>query len=966
MANYRNDFADVNLETGTICRNFMNHSIGSGDALGDRFGVRVFRNGEPVSLGGTCAGYFVRNTTGETVVISSGVVSGNEAYITLPAACYAVEGSFTLAIKVTSGSETVTMRIIDGVVSRTNTSVTVDPGTLVPSIETLISAINSAVGQIPVNYNASFAPAYSASSTYAVGDYVVYDGYLWRCTTAITETESWTAAHWTKVALASDVSDLKSALTKTDDDFRSFAYALGYMFTIQTTAWAWYQADIPYGTTLVLKTVNGANYSGSLMLYKSDKSTQIGSTLAPTASGDTATITLNFNDIGYIRAYNNFTNPVYVYKVITGYNAKEKIDNLMYEQGISNSELLNIPQIVNLFDKSKIAAGYINSANGGVGNGYYHTDYIPVRAGVTYYVSLISESMFALYDTHKTYISPVTNVNDGYNLWHFTPTYDGYFRGTLTFNTDAKLSVVYVTPYGHYFRAYDPKVDYSYSSEKLNGIANNSAIGGDTSNLFIGGSNYGDMNVSTGVPSYNESAITSPFIAIQDVVWWSLLNDKQVLLGSIEEYDANKDWIKHNSVTVPIGRLALQSSTRYIRISSQNILNEDPAITPVIFDESIYITDSLLKLNKFISNRKNVTPSVTGWDFFANDVSFRHSYVEDAVKPYDNTVNMGGYDFVMPLVTDIHLWGYNSDAYNMHRYMSETGTADICVNLGDNIIDHTTTKEESIEQLKACVLWSHSPYKKCPMLILRGNHDNNPQSNNDKTKMIMDSDYFAIVQSRTIKGYAGTNKNYGFIDFEQSKVRLIFLDAGDIYDEDGEPITNGMNVFVNQEQLTWFCQKALNFMDKPDRAEWSVISVCHAELRQVNETAFNAVLKAFIDGSTAQGSYTVTFADTGNTVDISYNVDFTAQGAMDYVCHANGHTHRDYAFLMGDTGKYDIGICCDLPTGGTYIENGEVKTYTRTAGTILQRCMDTLCLDKANRKVYMKRLGVGSDREFPY
>lgn len=213
MANYRNDFADVNLETGTICRNFMNHSIGSGDALGDRFGVRVFRNGEPVSLGGTVAGYFVRNTTGETVVISSGVVSGNEAYVTLPEACYAVEGSFTLAIKVTSGSETVTMRIVDGVVSRTNTSVTVDPGTLVPSIETLISAINSAVGQIPVNYNASFAPAYSASSTYAVGDYVVYDGYLWRCTTAITETESWTAAHWTKVALANDVSDLKSALT---------------------------------------------------------------------------------------------------------------------------------------------------------------------------------------------------------------------------------------------------------------------------------------------------------------------------------------------------------------------------------------------------------------------------------------------------------------------------------------------------------------------------------------------------------------------------------------------------------------------------------------------------------------------------------------------------------------------------------------------------------------------------------
>ena len=56
MANYREDFANINLETGTISRNFMNHSIGGGDALGDRFGVRVFRNGEAVTLGGTCAG----------------------------------------------------------------------------------------------------------------------------------------------------------------------------------------------------------------------------------------------------------------------------------------------------------------------------------------------------------------------------------------------------------------------------------------------------------------------------------------------------------------------------------------------------------------------------------------------------------------------------------------------------------------------------------------------------------------------------------------------------------------------------------------------------------------------------------------------------------------------------------------------------------------------------------------------
>ena len=60
------------------------------------------------------------------------------------------------------------------------------------------------------------APTYSTSGTYAVGDYVYYSGNLYRCTTAITTAESWTSGHWTQVALAPEVSDLKSAITNTN------------------------------------------------------------------------------------------------------------------------------------------------------------------------------------------------------------------------------------------------------------------------------------------------------------------------------------------------------------------------------------------------------------------------------------------------------------------------------------------------------------------------------------------------------------------------------------------------------------------------------------------------------------------------------------------------------------------------------------------------------------------------------
>ena len=58
----------------------------------------------------------------------------------------------------------------------------------------------------------NFAPAYSSSSTYSVGDYAMYNNQLYRCTTAISTAEAWTAGHWTAVALGDDVSDLKSDL----------------------------------------------------------------------------------------------------------------------------------------------------------------------------------------------------------------------------------------------------------------------------------------------------------------------------------------------------------------------------------------------------------------------------------------------------------------------------------------------------------------------------------------------------------------------------------------------------------------------------------------------------------------------------------------------------------------------------------------------------------------------------------
>ena len=43
---------------------------------------------------------------------------------------------------------------------------------------------------------------YDATSTYAVGDLVIYQNQLYKCTTAIAVAEAWDATHWTLTNMA--------------------------------------------------------------------------------------------------------------------------------------------------------------------------------------------------------------------------------------------------------------------------------------------------------------------------------------------------------------------------------------------------------------------------------------------------------------------------------------------------------------------------------------------------------------------------------------------------------------------------------------------------------------------------------------------------------------------------------------------------------------------------------------------
>lgn len=218
MAIYNEDIVDIELTSGTIHRTFLQKSIGMGDAKANRYGVRVLRNGEPENIAdATCTGCFVR-ATGDTVAVTDGTVdaANSIAYVTLPEACYAIEGVFRLGIKLSGSSVTGTVRIVDGVVNNIDTGSYVDPGTVMPTIQDLIEEIEDTVATIPADYSdlwKTFESTYSTSNTYNVGDYTTYDGKLYRCVVKIATGETWTATHWTPVDVGSELVELKKAIT---------------------------------------------------------------------------------------------------------------------------------------------------------------------------------------------------------------------------------------------------------------------------------------------------------------------------------------------------------------------------------------------------------------------------------------------------------------------------------------------------------------------------------------------------------------------------------------------------------------------------------------------------------------------------------------------------------------------------------------------------------------------------------
>lgn len=527
------------------------------------------------------------------------------------------------------------------------------------------------------------------------------------------------------------------------------------------------------------------------------------------------------------------------------------------------------------------------------------------------------------------------------------------------------------------YRGYTAPYSRNTFEETFAGSKSDNLFNGKVYRDFFGNSN-GNVDVQL-----NNSYLmaSSDYVELPEnhgTIYWTLYNvANSSIINQCIFYNADFEYISYAQATAIdatqvwglILGATIPSGAKYAIVTSHGSTTKTDA-NVAMFDalsqgmaDNMFVTCNLDLV--YANNGLNGNNKVDGNDAnhaFLEQVKNNNirDFMLSALEDYSDELLEGGYDATISAITDIHTnW---LEPYAVLDFMANSGAVDLCVNLGDSITEKFNTKSEAEKFLSFVFKAQHKNKTAVATYSVPGNHDTNPVNASDisdGTNMILPNEFYSLSQGRTTKGML-SKWNYGYVDIDSAKVRVVFLNTSDIYD-DGTPLIDGYNTGLQQRQFSWFCNAALDFTDKSDAGEWAVLTMSHDRLSVVGGGAFETVLNAFANGATATATGTRTV--NGYTFEFSEDVDYSEQGSVEYIGHISGHSHDDATYTFG--GFTGVEIACAV-RAAHYYENGTRKDYTRVAGTTDDILFDTVCIDRANNTVYLKRFGVGEDRQFTY
>lgn len=257
------------------------------------------------------------------------------------------------------------------------------------------------------------------------------------------------------------------------------------------------------------------------------------------------------------------------------------------------------------------------------------------------------------------------------------------------------------------------------------------------------------------------------------------------------------------------------------------------------------------------------------------------------------------------------------------------------------------------------------------LLAVRGNHDGSWGAASDGIyylKHIGTGEIYNQIYRRQAldrQRVFGGDGTYFYADSVPGKVRFILLnsntDGDGSMDASGNAVYNSQKVSVyGTEQLAWLGDCALHMP-----TGWTAVIMAHQPISTSEDGALLAgILEAYRTRKTYSGTVNIQHDYWGKSVSdntyktVTADVDFT-EATGEVAAFFHGHVHKDTM----DTATYSFPSISITTAGGDVRDENPAQ---RTPGTATETALDVVTVDRAARRIYLTRFGVGSDRVCSY
>ena len=673
----------------------------------------------------------------------------------------------------------------------------------------------------------------------------------------------------------------------------------------------------------------------------------------------------------------------------------------------------------NVYNPEFEVAGYalssgVPSANA---NYKYSSEYIPCIKGqwISYYGQVTADldgvSRIAFYDSSKNYLAQKNTNYGAVTNTENDITGSAYIRIQCGKNATDIMVVIsdsnpgYTTlPYVAYGKYLLEESLEKTTQDKLADIARISPLFLLSANVYDPTNEVAGYILNNGSPTANGNCKYNPdYIPCrfgQYISYYGQVSGQYDGVTRISFYDSNKVSLgqKNTNFGAVTNTLNDFADSAYIRIScgkdATNVMVEindtNPGYTtlPYVPFGTFLKRDSLPIgfADQVDTNTADIAELRSGGipDYLLAELA------EVSVKslPYTSVLN-----FIWQSDQHVRKNNENYPQLSLVGEIAKSGQLDFAM-LGGDVVDGVASGEDKddlfaymIESIKKVGLY-HTP-----IWMAKGNHETNFNDyiiTGNTDNVVTDPElfrlYFNHLEGDVVFPDGVDFPTYYYKDFDRAKIRVIVLNTSDNIGDDGVTDCNPTESFIRQAQVDWFIN-ALDLSGKEDADEWAVLTMAHAAIistaygtKNANSIMMN-IMRAFQTGGTYTGNNGgegLTYQDAdGNTISItsgdqfylSVSVDFTAQGATEYIGHIQGHIHFDGVVCAAHIYSPDVYVINSYP-GQKTVDAGSAasgfESYPRTAGTPQMYAFDLVSIDRTNKQWLLTRYGAGGDRTIHY